>query len=374
MVLYLATMSSVQCDQSNARVISWARAVLNIEPERAAKKANISVEHLASIENGEISPTLSQLRELADLYKQPVATFFLPEPPPALEVPKDFRKRQGPLSRETLLSIRRARSVQRFIGELSHVSAPTFWDHNSDVEASAQAARQWLDLSHETQLNARNEKGLFDLLVMRLQAKGIEVLVHQFPRGDAKAYCLSELPMIIVVSSNDKFMGSRIFSLLHELGHLANGNSGLCLVESTQSSYRQERFCDEFAANILMPAALVLAVARGRTGEELADAVDQIAETLKSGKTSLLIRFRELNLITPAECDAKIRELAQRSPAKGRGQSSRPTAVVKECGVLLPRLVYEAYNGERIGPIYAGRILNLNHAYLDDVGAKLGFR
>jgi Zn-dependent peptidase ImmA (M78 family)/transcriptional regulator with XRE-family HTH domain len=366
-------MSSVYCNKSNPKVIAWARATLNIELERAAKKAEVSIDQLSSIEIGSAVPTLVQLRRLAELYKQPVAVFFLPEPPPTPAEPKDYRTKQGPLSRETLLSIRKARRVQQFVGRLSDVQSPTFWNPGSTVAQSASACREWLGLSDETQLKAKEAKDLFNFIVMSLASKEIAVLVHRFPKVDAKAYCLAELPQTIVVSSNDNYMGSRIFSLLHELGHLASGSSGLCLVESGNSSFQQERFCDTFAAHVLMPPDLVLTIAASRRGKELADAVDEIADTLNIGKTSLLIRFRELNLITESECNEKIRELTQRAAAPGRGQSSRPSAVVKESGVLLPRLVFEAYNSDRLGLIDAGRILNVNYAYLDDVGAKLGF-
>src|ERR1700726_2905498 len=101
-------MKSVVCTSANPTVIEWARKSLNIDVERAAKRAEVSEDVLRAFENGTQSPTLSQLRELAGLYKRPVAMFFLSAPPPAVKGPRDYRAKSEELSRETLLSIRRA--------------------------------------------------------------------------------------------------------------------------------------------------------------------------------------------------------------------------------------------------------------------------
>jgi Zn-dependent peptidase ImmA (M78 family) len=365
-------MSSVLCTNSNPDVIKWSRTSLNIDRERAATVAGIDVDHLDQIEAGTSPPTLSQLRSLAGLYKTPIATFFLPASPSDVAEPRDFRTRSGPLSRETLLSIRRARAVQNFIRHFEVPNEQVFWPQNDNPQQAAHLAREWLGLTDEIQLGSRDASHFFRWLTTKLEDKRIELLVHKFPQDDAKAYCFAELPQIVVVSSNDNFIGSRIFSVLHELGHLSLGDSGLCLTQESHSSYRQERYCDKFAVNLLMPEKLIRRLANDRAGVDLANAVDEISDQVKSSKTSLLIRFQELDLITNIDFEEKMAELRQRTPTKGRGASSRVSNLLKDSGYRLPFLVFEAYRSQKVGPVSAAKMLNVSPAYLDQVGSKLG--
>lgn len=366
-------MTTVLCTKSNPDVIKWSRTSLNIDAQRAASVANVDVERLNQIESGIRSPTLTELRKLANLYKRPIATFFLPAPPPAISEPRDFRTRKGPLTRETHLSIRRARAVQYFIRLFEAPTEQRFWPFNRDPVQAARMAREWLGLTDEKQLGIREPSLFFRWLIASMEERQIEVLVHKFPQGDAKAYCLADSPQIVVVSSNDNTMGSRIFSVLHELCHLSRGDSGLCLTQEIQSSYQQERYCDKFAVNLLMPESLIRRLAAHRTGIELANAVDDIVDQVKSSKTALLIRFEELNLISSKDLQEKMAELQIRTPAKGRGSSSRASNLLKDSGLKLPALVFDAYRSENVSPLDAAKMLRVNPAYLDEVGSKLGF-
>ena len=74
-------------------VLAWARHGVGASIEDAAKRASVPPERLASWEAGEAEPTVAKLRSLADFYLQPLAVFFLPEPPASLEPFRDFRNR-----------------------------------------------------------------------------------------------------------------------------------------------------------------------------------------------------------------------------------------------------------------------------------------
>jgi hypothetical protein len=86
----------------------------------------------------------------------------------------------------------------------------------------------------------------------------------------------------------------------------------------------------------------------------------------------LLIRFAELNLISNNELIDKLGELRLRTPAQGRGSSSRMSNLVKESGLILSNLVFDAYKQDRIGPVSASKMLNVGPAYLDELGSRLG--
>ncbi len=365
-------MNSVSCTATNPRVLSWARESLNVDVNRAASKALVSEEDLLAFELGSKAPTLAQLRKLAELYRQPIATFFLQNVPISVERPRDFRLRRGPLSRETLLSIRRARAIQTFSKELGESLTPIYWVQDPDDAKNAIGAREWLKFSEENQLRLKDSRVTFNWLVSRLASLGIDVLVHKYPSSDAKAYCLAEDPPLVVISSNDPYMGSRLFSLLHELCHLANGSSGLCNPEENLWDYEQERQCDKFATHFLMPEPLVRRLVGDSRGSELTNRVDELSALIKSSKTALLIRFEELGLTSPEDTSIKMGELRDRSPQKSRGSSSRKSNLLKDSGLRFSNQVFDAYTRDAVSALNASRMLNLNQGTFEEVGTQLG--
>src|SRR5260370_5598684 len=97
----------------NPDILRWARETAGVEAQSLARR----FPKLQSWESGATKPTVSQLEALSDLYKRPLATFFLSsrphEPPP----PQDFRllsrDQVRTLSKKTRLAMRAARRAQR---------------------------------------------------------------------------------------------------------------------------------------------------------------------------------------------------------------------------------------------------------------------
>jgi Zn-dependent peptidase ImmA (M78 family) len=370
-------MPTVVCTKSNPRMLSWARRSVNVSVEQAAKRLRVEDDHYKDIEQGAQHPTLSQLRKLALLYKRPLAVFFMAEPPADAKKPTDFRSHDGELTKKTLLSIRRARYIQKNYKLLldETVKSPALWRNADDVAATAELARNWLGLTDEKQLEVKDSKELFSLLVERLQERNILVLLHSFPITDAKAYCFPEEPRVIVISTGDKYTEGRLFSLLHELTHLAAGDSGICLVQESYNQPIKERFCDQVAAHALMPESLVRSVIAEYEDVELLDndTLSSIARTIKCSKLALLFRLVELKYITQQQCEAKRKEWAK-TPVKkqGGGRTNRISTALRENGTAYTATVINSYNHERITASEAARLLNINQAYIEQVGARIG--
>src|SRR3990172_735353 len=77
---------------ANRTVLEWARRMAGLEVEDAARKAAVKPGRLEQWEAGDLRPTITQLRKLADVYKRPLALFFLEQPPPDDPIPADFRR------------------------------------------------------------------------------------------------------------------------------------------------------------------------------------------------------------------------------------------------------------------------------------------
>src|SRR6266536_6497864 len=76
-------------------LLIWARRSAGLGLDEAAKKAQIDVEVLQAWEEGETRPSIPQLRKLGEVYKRPLAVFFLSEPPKEFDPQREFRRLAG---------------------------------------------------------------------------------------------------------------------------------------------------------------------------------------------------------------------------------------------------------------------------------------
>src|SRR5579871_6224538 len=96
---------------------------MSLTIEAAAKKLGVSKEKLLEWEAGDGAPTISQLRKAAEVYKRPLAVFFLAEPPKAFDALRDYRRlpasTSGSPSPDLSLAVRLARSQREILLEVS---------------------------------------------------------------------------------------------------------------------------------------------------------------------------------------------------------------------------------------------------------------
>ena len=75
-------------------VLRWARESVNLTPLAAARKMKLPDDRVEQWEAGSATPTIAQLRKAAEVYKRPLAVFFLSEPPTDFDAKRDFRRHQ----------------------------------------------------------------------------------------------------------------------------------------------------------------------------------------------------------------------------------------------------------------------------------------
>jgi len=76
----------------NPELLVWARESMGLDHENVASRLKIQSATVQSWELGSKKPSLTQLRRLADIYKRPLAVFYLPERPRDFQPLKDFRR------------------------------------------------------------------------------------------------------------------------------------------------------------------------------------------------------------------------------------------------------------------------------------------
>ena len=221
-------------------MLVWARETASLSQEEVAQSLGVPVKRIQEWERGQDSPTVSQLRRLADKCKRPLSVFYLPEPPQGFQALRDFRRPQAGQDRQ--FSPQLAYEV-RAAYERRVVALEVFADLgeappqlggagalNDDPEAMARRLRERLGVQLAQQVRWTNEafRGWRDAI----EASGVLVFVlsgahHQVDLEEMRGFAIAEDPLpVIVVNGKDRTPG-RVFTLLHELTHVALGQSAI---------------------------------------------------------------------------------------------------------------------------------------------------
>lgn len=285
----------------NPEILRWARSTARMTPEQAVEKLRIrdargvsAVQRLTEYETGRVAPTRALLVRMAQHYRRPLLTFFLPAPPHSKERGVDFRVQPGGVPGAEsavvdalLRDVRARQSMIRAILEaeneaqpLPFVGAATMADGKEAVLAKLQALLG-VDRSH---YRARSDaEAAFRLLRTRAEAAGIFVLL----KGDLgshhtainvqayRGFVIADdvAPLIVINDGDAKTAWS--FTLLHELVHLLLGQTG---ISGAPSNTPVERFCNDVAGEFLLAADELDGLDLRNAGANVAEAGNLIGE------------------------------------------------------------------------------------------------
>ena len=260
-------------------IITWARDRLKWDQEKLAKRVGVNVRTLIAWESGDRRPTQRQATKLADKLYVPLGYLWL-SAPPALEVPiPDLRTVSDvmahPPSADFVDVLHDARRKQHwyceylqsegaqpppFVGRFPLKDDPRVNDVADDMRVTIGIgdARQEAKTSPQFLSFLTRNAGGIGILVLQSGKIGSNTRrkldVNEF-RGFA---LIDDLAPLVFINSADT-LAARIFTLAHELAHVWIGESGISNPTTSgivlQEDNRINRFCNQVAAELLMPAA-----------------------------------------------------------------------------------------------------------------------
>jgi Zn-dependent peptidase ImmA (M78 family)/transcriptional regulator with XRE-family HTH domain len=322
-------------------LLKWARDSANMTTAEVAEKLNKRVEEIEEWENGKGGPSYAQLERLAyEIYKRPLAIFFLPSPPDEPRPRTEFRSLPdadlSSLQRHTVLLIRKGHAFQAALDELYRGRNPSerpLWREialttQRAISTQAQQVRELLGVSLDQVRAESDDDGALKLWRRAIEARGVFVFKDSFKQGEISGFCLrhDEFPIILINNSTTKTR--QIFSLLHELAHLLFNRNGISRFDSVgidelpPQDRAIERFCNSIAAEILVPSRdFTVAVRelnfdpRRASDEEFAI----LARRYHVSRSVILRRFLDQGRVTEAFYLEKDQEWADQ-----RGRGGRP--------------------------------------------------
>ena len=352
-------------------VLKWAREKrIKLEIDHAAKKLKIDPERLEAWERGTEQPTFAQVKKIAKLYKTHISIFYLPEPPINFQPLTDYRvlPEHFAIDEEQVYRLnaniieafeRRETLIELYeLLEEPPLEVTLKFDRQTSKKRAAQKITQFLGFSRAELQKANNPHAALKFWKQTVEAKGIlvcqtSVNTHLSVKLETvRGFCIAQRPFpVIVVNPKDSPYG-RIFTLIHELVHIALGESVIQNTdfEATLPSNLDpiEVFCNQVAAEVLVPEDELLKIVNLEMLEEELSGTSKFFHV-----SSEVIMRRLLTLGKISRHDYRTyrnRQLAKYkdTPARTGGAVPYHNRLLNTSGEYFARTAFTAYYEQKI--------------------------
>jgi Zn-dependent peptidase ImmA (M78 family)/DNA-binding XRE family transcriptional regulator len=294
-------------------VLKWARESARMTGEIAAAKVSVTVEKLKGWEEGIDQPTIRQAQTLAKAYKRPFALFFLPEIPRDFQSLQDFRKSGSKeLTTSSVFIIREIQQKQAWISDVYEENQEEklpFVGRFSINDKPQKVANDMLATLDINPAFYKTEKPIKEW-IDAAETNGIFVsrtsFIHSRLKLDSKelqGFAIADIYAPFVFINSEDWDAPQLFTLVHELAHIWIAETGISNevepeLKNKDKFHPVELFCNEVAANALMPKGIVLSF--DPTLFKSSKNVFHTAKQLGVSSFALLVRALNLNLISIA--------------------------------------------------------------------------
>jgi Zn-dependent peptidase ImmA (M78 family) len=273
-----------RAENINPSILAWARQSAGLSLEDAASKIGIqpsaassAAEKLEALESGQRFPTRNQLAKIASVYRRPVVTFYLKQPPAQASRGEDFRTlpfevppRESAKLDALLRDIRARQEMVKSILEDEDEATPLDFVGSATVQQGVQAVIDSIAAKLEIQLDTLSRRNgsaddLFKDLRSRSERIGVFVLLvgdlgshhHTISERVFRGFAIADRVAPFVVINDQDAKAARAFTLLHELAHIWLGQTGVSGMvgegEAKTPEGAIEQFCNDVAGRFLLP-------------------------------------------------------------------------------------------------------------------------
>jgi len=379
-------------------VLEWARKSAGLSVDVAAHKIGRPEEDIAAWEAGELRPTLPQARKASEVYRRPLAAFYLPEPPKDFQVLQDYRCLPDDVpsdySPELSLLVRRCEEhiswAHDYLAEegqekLAFVGASSRRD---PPEALGRQIRKLVGVSIREQVAARSRNSALNLWIDGTERAGVFVFRDSSVScEEARGFAMcDDYAPFVFVNSNDSY-GAQLFTLSHELAHLLLNESSVSnLLEFPASRRRSqeaqvEQLCNAAAAEAVLPSKVFTEHWREPARGDQGTRIERASNRFKVSREVIARRLLEMRVISATQYRALRRQYNQewaerRAEQKARfrksqgGPSPHLMRVVRN-GYSFTALVMGAYQGGRLSGRDTSNLLGAKLNHLTKIAAHL---
>lgn len=368
-------------------VLKWARESARMSEEIAAAKVSVTIEKLKEWEAGTSQPTIRQAQTLAKSYKRPFALFFLPDIPRDFQPLQDFRKSGSKsLTTSSIFIIREIQQKQAWISDVysdnqeEKLSFVGRFNINDNPQKVANDILQTLNINPSFYKSENPIKEWIDAA----ETNGIFIsrtsFIHSRLKLDSEelqGFAIADPHAPFVFVNSEDWNAPQLFTLVHELAHIWIAETGISNevepdLKQKDKFHPIELFCNEVAANALMPSQIILDF--NASSFQSSKDVFKIAKQLGVSSFALLVRALNLNIISISsyqklkkQADIDFAEYLRREAEKKAKQKDKekpggPNYFLLQLNRnsrLFTQTVLDAFRGGYIEPTLASNLLNV---------------
>lgn len=334
-----------EVENINPKVLVWARESAGLSLEVAAHRlgfkptaARTAVEKLEALEQGSKQPTGPQLNKFASVYRRPLLTFYLDEPPKVAPRGEDFRTlpfavppRESAKLDALLRDIRARQDMVKSVLEEDDDAQSLDFVASVAMPRGVQflvdniAAKLGYQRSREPR-NSGTAEELFKELRMRAERIGVFILLvgdlgsHHSSISERvfRGFAIADPIAPFVVINDQDAKTAHAFTLVHELAHIWLGQTGIsgtaAEAQASTPQGRIEQFCNDVAGEFLLPSQALTARPEfdpndtARAGR----LITQIAQTWRVSEPMVAYRLNRLGWINVTVYDQLVSTYAAR--------------------------------------------------------------
>jgi len=263
--------------------------------------------------------------------------------------------------------------------------------NGASAKSSAQKVREIMGISgKEIMTVTGGPYKVYGFWKYHISALGVYISEQQMPEEETKAFLLREKNRaVIVVNKKDSYILSRVFSMLHELGHLVKGeSSAACSVSLSASRFSdEEAWCNKFASELLAYDEDVLSnsvVEDLKSMDDPSLEIQKLATKYKVSFTVMLYKLKKHDKVTQAQC-TEMRSffenvllpkiIPKRDPKKEirLGRAYYVNKDISKASLNLSREVIEKQIQGEVSYSEAAKLLDTKTKYLEEIKEAVGF-
>lgn len=340
--------------QINPEVLLFLRKSSGMTEDEIAKKLKLSRLKYISIENGDEKISQIHLVQLADIYKRPLIAFYSVDTTQKTELPHDYRlNRDKKISSEVFLAKRKALYLAEELRAITGrkttlpdiIASPAGKNAKISAIEMANKLRNLLKTDYDflKEVIEKKEETALSYYKSLIEDKFfIPVLEHPLKSTGVRAFSVFGDVSVMVLNESDS-NEVRLFSMFHEFCHLLNRQDGICTVdiEKDKADRPEEKFCDEFAAFLLIPEKILRSMVKESPVTSLKQ-VSEVAKVFGVSKLVTLIQMKTLGIINPDQFKS-LKSKLDAVPKTGFGRRNWEQTYIKRTSRLVLTHLIDSY-------------------------------
>lgn len=375
----------------NCEMLKWARNQTPLELEDIPIRIkDIKSEEVEKWENGIETPSITEAKKLCTLYDIPFSALFLTEiPNKDSKTYIDRRTYKDNLdtevSYELWKEINRLKSCRECAIELMDIDGYKDvlkeFNPNDTLDKIEKKVREIFKIETPFRNKSAYNNNAFNYFRNKIESKGIMVLqIEGISIREVRGMSLNfDILPIISVNKSDSDR-AKVFTLFHELAHLIRRTSNLCLIDFNEREDEEEKICNDLAANILIPEAILNSNIQNIDLDDDKE-IERLADKYAVSKFVIIKRLYDLKKINFVLYKSKydkylnafneIKEIIRKKGQKIIVTQDRK--LISSSGKLYPKIILDAYYEGKISFGEVCNTLNINSHFIGNVERMVMF-